>query len=104
MSKLNLQSLVAPFFSPPTHAIVADLRNIKIIYAVSCCGANTVVAPSFNKRFSEMAVGVETCSLLLPMKLCGSLGHGAPRPPLRQAAGRYVKYALLRCFPVLTIC
>ena len=44
-----------------------------------------------------MAVGVETLSLLLPMILCGSLGHGAPRPPLRQATGRYVTLALVRC-------
>ena len=47
-----------------------------------------------NKRFSEMAVGVETRSLLLPMTLYGSSGHGAPSPPLRQAAGRYLPYVL----------
>jgi len=29
------------------------------------------------------------------MTLCGSSGCGAPRPPLRQAAGRYTTYALL---------
>ena len=52
---------------------------------------------SHNKRLSEMAVGVEICSLLLPMTLCASSGYGAPRPPLRQAAGRYVKFALVRC-------
>ena len=51
---------------------------------------------SHNKRFSEMAVGVETESLLLPMTPCDSSGHGAPRPPLRQAAERYTTYALLR--------
>ena len=33
---------------------------------------------SHNKRFSEMAVGVETQSHLLPMTLCGSSSHGAP--------------------------
>ena len=51
---------------------------------------------SHNKRFSEMAVGVETSSLLLPITLCDSSGIGAPNPPLRQAAGRYATYALLR--------
>jgi len=44
-----------------------------------------------------MAVGVEAGSLLLPMTLCGSSGHGAPNPPLRQAGGRYVTFPLVRC-------
>ena len=52
---------------------------------------------SDNKRLSEMAVGVETRGLLLPMTLCDSSGHGAHSPPLRQAAGRYLPFALLRC-------
>ena len=50
------------------------------------CGLSGFTA--YNKRFSEMSVGVETGSLLLPMTLCGSSGHAAPNPPLRQAAGR----------------
>ena len=33
-----------------------------------------------------------------PLTVGGSLGCGAPRPPLRQAAGRYVQYALLLCY------
>ena len=49
-----------------------------------------------NKRFSEMAVDVETGSLLLPMTLCCNSGCGAPNPPLRQAAGRYLTFPLLR--------
>jgi len=44
-----------------------------------------------------MAVVVETGSLLLPMTLCGSAGHGAPRPPLRQATGCYMTFDLVRC-------
>ena len=56
-----------------------------------------------NKRLSEMAVGVETGSLLLPMTLCGNSRCGAPRPPLRQAAGRYLTYALGAVEMVLTI-
>ena len=51
-----------------------------------------------------MAVGVEASSLLFPMTLCGSSGHDAPHPPLRQAAGRYLPYVLVlwnieRLFP-----
>ncbi|MCL2046938.1 MAG: hypothetical protein FWG88_11230 [Oscillospiraceae bacterium] len=52
---------------------------------------------SYNRRLNEMAVGVETSSLLLPLSICGSSGHGAPRPPLRQAAGRYLTFPMLRC-------
>jgi len=54
------------------------------------------VETSHNKQLSEMPVGVEVGSLLLPMTLCGSSGGGAPNPPHRQAAGRYMPYALLR--------
>jgi len=43
-----------------------------------------------------MAVGVETTSPLRPMTLCDSSGLSAPNPPLRQAAVRYVQYALVR--------
>jgi len=46
---------------------------------------------SYNIQLSEMSVGVETCSLLLPLTVCDSSGDGAPSPPLRQAAGRYTK-------------
>ena len=55
------------------------------------------IRTAHNKRFSEMAVGVETGSLLLPMTLCGSSGCGASNPPLRQAAGRYLPFTLLQC-------
>ena len=34
-----------------------------------------------------MAVGVETSSHLRPLTACFNSGHGAPRPPLRQAGG-----------------
>jgi len=44
-----------------------------------------------------MAVVVEAESLMNPMTLCGSAGHCAPHPPLRQAAGRYRQFTLLRC-------
>ena len=54
------------------------------------------IRTAHNKRFSEMAVDVETSRFLLLMTLCGSSGHGAPNPPLRQAAGRYVQYTLVR--------
>ena len=53
-----------------------------------------------NKRFSEMAVGVEVGSLLLPMTPCGCSGHGVPNPPHRQAAGRYTTYTLVLCYPI----
>ena len=43
-----------------------------------------------------MAGGVEAGSLLLTLTVCGSSGCGAFRPPLRQAAGRYATYTLLR--------
>jgi len=58
---------------------------------------NTVGATARNKRFSEMAVGVEPSSLLRPLTSCDSSGPCAPNPPLRQAAGRYVKFTLLWC-------
>ena len=50
-----------------------------------------------NKRFSEMAVGVETEVRLRPLNTYGILRCGAPNPPLRQAAGRYVQLTLVRC-------
>ena len=46
------------------------------------------IRTAYNKRFSEMAVGVETRSLLHPLTAYGILRCGAPNPPLRQAAGR----------------
>ena len=49
-----------------------------------------------NKRFSEMAVGVETETRLHPLTAYGILRCGAPNPPLRQAAGRYVQYTLVQ--------
>jgi len=52
---------------------------------------------SHNKRFSEMAVRVETETRLHPLTAYGILRCGAPRPPLRQAAGRYVTFPLVRC-------
>ena len=48
-----------------------------------------------NKQLSAMAVAVENGSLLRPMTPCGGSGCSAPSPPLRQAAERYVPYALL---------
>jgi len=65
---------------------MAAKRNAAPAVRGGCGGADFT---SYNKRLSEMAVGVETRSLLRPMTLCGSSGHGAPNPPLRQAAGRY---------------
>jgi len=44
-----------------------------------------------------MAVGVETEVLPYPLTACDIVECGAPRPPLCQAAGRYVQYAPLRC-------
>jgi len=44
-----------------------------------------------------MAIGVETRGLLRLLTVCGSSGLSAPNPPLRQAAGRYVTFTLLRC-------
>ena len=51
-----------------------------------------------NKRFSEMAVGVETETRLHPFTAYGILRCGAPNPPLRQAAGRYLPYVLVRWY------
>ena len=45
-----------------------------------------------------MAVGVETETQLHPLTVCGILGYNTPRPPLRQAAGRYATYSLLRWY------
>ena len=39
---------------------------------------------------------MKTLSLMLPLTHSVSSSFGAPRPRLRQAAGRYVTYALLR--------
>ena len=64
--------------------------------------ANLALQTSHNKRFSEMAVGVEANCLLLPLTAYGILRCGAPHPPLRQAAGRYMTLALLRSIGVLT--
>jgi len=50
---------------------------------------------AYNKRFGEMAVGVETGSLVLPLTAYGILRRGAPHPPLRQAAWRYAQAALI---------
>jgi len=44
-----------------------------------------------------MAVAVETRSLLHSLTLCGSSWCSAFRPPLRQAAGRYLPFTLVRC-------
>ena len=41
-----------------------------------------------------MAVAVENRSLLHPLPLCGSSWCGAFIPPLRQTAGRYVKWLM----------
>ena len=43
-----------------------------------------------------MAVGVEIETRLRPLTAYGILRCGAPNPPLRQAAGRYATYTLLR--------
>jgi len=43
-----------------------------------------------------MAVAVETISFLHPLTPCGSSWCDAFIPPLRQAAGRYATYALVR--------
>jgi len=53
--------------------------------------------PAHNKRFSEMAVGVETSSLMHPSTSVIVQALAQPRPPLRQAAGRYLPFTLLRC-------
>ena len=45
-----------------------------------------------------MAVGVEAGRFLLPMTHCGSSGRGAPHPPHRQAAGRYVSFTLAQWY------
>jgi len=63
------------------------------LYRLKC---NPVGETAHNKRFSEMAVGVETGSFLLPLNVFDSSRYGAPNLPLRQAAGRYVIYTLLR--------
>ncbi|MCL2046942.1 MAG: hypothetical protein FWG88_11250 [Oscillospiraceae bacterium] len=42
-----------------------------------------------------MAVGVESRRAAAPLTACGSSGCGAPNPPLHQAAGRYMPYALV---------
>jgi len=49
---------------------------------------------SLNKQLSEMPVDVWTRSFLHPLTVCGSSRYVAPNPPLRQAAGRYVQFAL----------
>jgi len=59
--------------------------------------AKLAVQTSHNRRLSEMAVGVEIGGFLHPLTACGSAGSGAPSPPLRQAAGRYLPFTLLRC-------
>ena len=46
---------------------------------------------------------METGSLLHPLTAGDISGLGAPRPPLRQAAGRYVTFALGSVEMVLTI-
>ncbi|MCL2045640.1 MAG: hypothetical protein FWG88_04570 [Oscillospiraceae bacterium] len=51
---------------------------------------------SYNKQLSEMSVGVETEALLRPLTVCENSSQYAPNPPLRQAAGRYATYTLVR--------
>ena len=55
------------------------------------------VETSHNKRLSEIAVGVETGSHLLPLSVDDSSSIGTPRPRLRKATGRYQQFTLLRC-------
>ena len=45
-----------------------------------------------------MAVGVETNVPMFPSTACGILGCGAPNPPLRQAAPRYLPYVLVQWY------
>jgi len=44
-----------------------------------------------------MPGGVEADLLVLPLINRDSSSCGAPHPPLRQAAGRYTSFALVRC-------
>ena len=45
-----------------------------------------------------MSVGVWARSFLHPLGVCDSIGYGAPNPPLRQAAGRYMTCYMVRKF------
>ena len=47
-------------------SIVVRKRNNKKSHPPSVAGAVEQIFTSYNKRLSEMAVGVETCSLLRP--------------------------------------
>jgi len=52
------------------------------------------IRTSFNKQLCAMAVGVETCVLVHPLTTYGILSCGAPNPPLRKAAARYMPFPL----------
>ena len=58
-----------------------NLSGCIILRPPSMAGAVEQIFTSHNRRLSEMAVGLEVGSLLLPLTACGNIWCGAPNPP-----------------------